>query len=543
MWVYGLFLFGGFFYAVTIFAATDDQSQDQNQSTQTSSTAPSTSETTMVKFYIKEYRVEGAHQLKPLDIEKSVYPFLGPERTSEDVEKARAALEQAFKDKGFQTVTVEIPSQSGRRGVVILKVVENTVGRLRVKGSRYFLPSDIKRKAPSIQEGKVPDFNEVSKDIIALNQHPDLRVTPVLRAGVEPGTVDIDLNVADKMPLHGSIEINNRYSVDTTELRVNGSISYNNLWQLGHTAGFSFQIAPERLEDAEVFSAYYSARIPGVDGLNLMLQATKQNSDVSTLGGAAVAGKGEVIGARAMIALPSGKSFYQSLTLGFDYKRFDENVLFGGEEISTPIAYYPLSAFYGATWTGKKGFTEFNTGVTFHLRGMGSDTVEFDNKRYNADGAFIYLKGDISHTHDLPGGFQVFAKTQGQIAGQPLINSEQIAAGGLSTVRGYLEATSLGDNGLFGTVELRSPSLLFGAKDKDANEWRVYAFLEGGYVTLNDPLPDQVDRFELASIGVGSRLKIWNHLNGSVDLGFPMISQGTTLENDLLVTFRLWADF
>ncbi|MEY4483401.1 MAG: hypothetical protein RL693_853, partial [Verrucomicrobiota bacterium] len=107
----------------------------------------------------------------------------------------------------------------------------------------------------------------------------------------------------------------------------------------------------------------------------------------------------------------------------------------------------------------------------------------------------------------------------------------------------YLEATSLGDNGLFGTVELRSPSLLFAANDKDKNEWRVYAFLEGGYVTLNDPLPDQLDRFELASYGVGSRLQLWGHLNGSIDLGIPLISQGVSLENDLLLTFRVWADF
>ena len=61
-----------------------------------------------------------------------VYPFLGSERTSEDVEQARAALEKAYHDKGFQTVSIEIPQQKMRRGVVILNVVEAKVGRLRV---------------------------------------------------------------------------------------------------------------------------------------------------------------------------------------------------------------------------------------------------------------------------------------------------------------------------------------------------------------------------------------------------------------------------
>ena len=90
---------------------------------------------------------------------------------------------------------MEIPPQSARGGVVVLHVVENTVGRLRVKGSRYFSLGQIKKGAPSLAEGKVVDFNEVTKDIVALNQLPDRRVTPELRPGVEPGTVDIDLNV------------------------------------------------------------------------------------------------------------------------------------------------------------------------------------------------------------------------------------------------------------------------------------------------------------------------------------------------------------
>ena len=41
----------------------------------------------------------------------------------------------------------------------------------------------------------------------------------------------------------------------------------------------------------KVYSGYYLARVPGVDGLSLMLTGTKQDSNVSTLGGIGVAGK------------------------------------------------------------------------------------------------------------------------------------------------------------------------------------------------------------------------------------------------------------
>jgi hemolysin activation/secretion protein len=496
-------------------------------------------------LYIREFRVQGAKLMSGADVGEVVYPYLGPERTAEDVERARAALENAYHSKGFQTVSVEVPQQRAKGGVVVLKVVENKVGRLRVRGARYFLPSDIKREIPSLAEGRVPNFNDVTREIIALNQLADRRVTPVLQAGVEPGTVDIDLNVKDSFPMHGSIELNNRYSADTVPLRLNGSISYNNLWQLAHSAGFSFQVAPERPEDATVFSGYYIAPVPGINGLSLMLMGTSQDSNVSTLGGAAVAGRGQVIGLRALTRLPSRPGFYQSFSFGMDYKHFDEDVTVGTTVLATPIDYYPITANYGATWTDKYGFTEFNGALNFHLRGTGSDAIEFDSKRYLADGAYIYFRGDLSRTHDLPLGLQLFGKIQGQLADSPLINSEQISGGGMSTVRGYLESSALGDNGIFGSLELRSPSLI-GSANPDGerrNEWRFYAFYDVGKLTLNEPLPEQQAGFELASWGLGSRLRLFGHLHGSVDFALPLEPQANTDVDEWLLTFRVWADF
>ena len=527
--------------------------QTPETATETDSEASNEPAPVLNHFYIREYRVQGVKHLPVLEVEKAVYPFLGPRRTAEDVEQARAALQKAYDEKGYKTVTVEIPPQEPKRGVVKLLAVENTVGRLRVHGAKYFSISQIKKQVPSMAEGTVVDFNRVTKEIIALNQLPDRQVSPSLKPGVEPGTVDIDLEVKDKLPLHGTLELNNRYSADTTELRINGGISYNNLWQKGHAAGFNFQVAPENIEDAEVYSAYYLARFEDLDNFSLMFNGTKQDSNISTLGGAAVVGRGEIMGVRGLFTLPSGNKFYHSLSAGVDYKHFGENVIVQTDEVSTPITYWPASLNYGATWTQEHGFTELNAGVTMHFRGTGSDPAEFDAKRYQADGGFFYFRGDLGHTQDLPFGLQVYGKVQGQATANSLINTEQISGGGLSTVRGYLESSILGDQGIFGTLELRTPSLLGfmnpkleGKPDPEKakyNEWRFYGFVDGGRMTLNQPLPDQLSSFVLASWGVGTRLKMWNHLNGSLDAGFPLKEAGIIKKNDLLLTFRLWTEF
>jgi hemolysin activation/secretion protein len=256
---------------------------------------------------------------------------------------------------------------------------------------------------------------------------------------------------------------------------------------------------------------------------------------------------------RTIITLPPAEGLFHSLTLGTDYKHFTQQVGVGGTALSgpvdiptnNPIDYYPMSALYSATWLGKTHLTAFNAGVTFNFRGMGSSENLFENKRFGASGNFIYLRGDLSNTQDLPKDFKVMAKVQGQVASGPLIDSEQIAGGGLGTVRGYLEAEVLGDNGVFGTVELQSPSLLgwIPKAQEKGDEWRVYAFVDAGYLTIYDPLPEQEDHFGLASVGLGSRIRLIDHFTGSVDAGCPLTSQSSTSAHDLLFTFRVSAEF
>ncbi|HEX8312466.1 MAG TPA: POTRA domain-containing protein [Chthoniobacteraceae bacterium] len=494
-------------------------------------------------MYIREYRVQGARNLPRISVEEAVYPYLGPGRTSEDVEQARAALEKAYHEKGFETVSVEIPVQQVRRGIVRLQVVEATVGRFRVKGSRYFLPSHIKNRARSMAEGRVINFNQVTQEIVGLNQLADRQITPEIRAGVELGTVDIDLNVKDTFPLHGSVELNNRYTANTTPLRLSAALSYNNLWQLGHSIGGNFQISPQNPDEVRIYSGYYIARFPNYTPLSLMLTATKQESNTVIPGsGAGVTAPGEVIGLRALIALPPGKGFSQSLSVDFDYKHFEQTLTLAGLASSTPISYYPFTLGYSANWQGKGYNTAANAGITWHFRGMGSKRDAYDENRFRSDGNFVYFRGDIAHTQKLPEDFEVFGKVLGQIANRPLLNTEQIAGGGLDSVRGYLEAEALADNGLFGSLEVRTPSLLSWMKG-EGNEWRFYTFLEGGILILNDPLPEQEDRFELASYGFGTRFQMFDYLNASLDAGFPIVDGANTKTGDLRLTFRVWAEF
>jgi len=533
--------------------------------------------TAQPKLFIREYRVKGARQLKRLEIETAVYPYLGPERTEDDVKAACAALEKVYREKGYGAASVQYDAQIGKGGVITLQASEGTVAKLRVKGARYFSPADVKAAAPSLKEGSAINFNDVNKDILALNQLPDRRVLPALKPGAEPGTYDVDLEVKDKVPVHASIEVNNRNTANTKPLRVNASVNDTNLGQSGDAVGLSYQVAPQRRQDSEVLTGYYLARFAGLERTSFMLQGTKQNSNISTLGGTTVAGPGQIIEARTNITLPNGKDwstgkdwteFYHSISFGIAYKHFKQTIKTPGSETSgaggivTPITYFPLSVDYTATslnLTGKDSVTEFSAGINFHFRGLGSGPSKFNLNRNNADGGYIVLRGDLSHTQELWWDFQGFGKVSGQLSNQPLVSSEQFSGGGLSTVRGYTEAQAVGDDGICGTLELRSPSLFTvfkksgkvaqDAKTKvepekeTAKEWRFHLFGDAGGLVLHDALPDQKWRFGMVSVGAGTRIS-WNDLlSGSLDAGFPIYTLGHTKAQDWRLIFRMSANY
>jgi hemolysin activation/secretion protein len=87
------------------------------------------------RFDVYEYVIVGNTVLDTESIERAVMPFLGPSRTMNDVQSARAALERAYQARGFQSVGVDVPEQRVQDAVVTLQVVEATVGRLRVRGA------------------------------------------------------------------------------------------------------------------------------------------------------------------------------------------------------------------------------------------------------------------------------------------------------------------------------------------------------------------------------------------------------------------------
>ncbi len=506
-----------------------------------SAQATSTIQPPVPTFDVEAYDIDGAKLLRRIDVETAVYPYLGPGRTRADIDHAREALEKAYRDRGFQSVVVEVPAQSVRDNIVRMHVVEASIGRVRVTGARYFSPSAIRGEASAFQEGAVPNLDLAQKQLSDINRLPDRRVTPLLHAGQVPGTIDVDLKVTDTLPLHASVELNDDHSQNTPPLRVLSTVRYDNLWQLGHSLSLTYAVAPQDRAASEIYAGSYLAPVWG-SPWSLLAYGYRSNSNVATLGGTSVLGRGYAVGLRAILQLPRAGNLSQSLSFGMDFKNFDENINLGSSSTADTIRYWPVNLVYNIQSNGPEFSTKASLGLTAGVRGLGSDTAGFENKRADAAPNFVHLNLDVTQTEALGHGFEAAQRLSGQLTDQPLVSSEQFSAGGLTSVRGYLQSEVVGDNGISGSVELRSPSLA-PKLGRFVDELRLYAFADGATLSVLDPLAGQKDFFTLASAGLGMRVELFKHLNGDVAGAVPLIDGPVTNRDRPRVTFSLKSEF
>ena len=518
------------------------------------------------RFDVLEYEVEGNTVLAARVVEQAVLPQMGPQRSMAQVEAARAALEKAYQDAGYLSVLVDLPEQRIVDGVVRLRVLEGRIDRVRVTGARYYSQAHIRSVAAAFQEGEVPNFNLAQAQLADLNRSADRQVQPVLRAGLNPGTVDVELKVKDQLPLSGSVDVHNHHAANTDALRLSASLRYDNLLQRDHTLAINLSTTPRELQQTQVLTLGYT--VPGAHDASWVFSYTFSNSTVEPLGNT-VLGSGNTVGLRwtqpfgsngASTGGSTGGNTGNSpgggahtISVGAELRDLQQRVRAGTDssagsgaagEISTPLRYLPFMLGYSGQWrhegAGPDAQSNLQANFSFGIRGLLRRSVpcppdnslqdQFACNRDGADGGFATLRLDARHARpmffDWPGTFS--ARLIGQLAGQPLVSGEQITAGGAASVRGYFEAEASGDIGVLASLQWQGPNWAaaisrgLGLPERQLTEWSALGFVEGARVRIHDPQPGQAARTDLAGAGLGLRLGAAPGASAEIDLAWPL---------------------
>ncbi|MFM9978824.1 MAG: ShlB/FhaC/HecB family hemolysin secretion/activation protein [Sphingomonadaceae bacterium] len=526
--------------------------------------APSIEPQTAV-FAIDAFDVVGNTLLDELTVDATVLPFGGPDRTVSDIDAARAALEKQYRDRGFDSVIVnaETPDQFA---IVRLQVIETRVGTVSVKGARFASEAVVRQQLAEIEPGKVPNFRRVERQISEANRHfANREITLLPRAGAAPGTIDVEARVTDTLPLTASLEVNNNRNRDTAPLRFNASIGHTDLWGRGHRLSFGFGVAPERPSNSQILSAGYVAPILG-SPWSLSLNGLRSTSNTAlSLGSQTVIGNGYTIGGRAQYEIPVVGSTAQVIRFGADFKDYKQDIsaTIGGAltQQFPRLRWLSLVGDYVVQQSSERATSSLTVSLSTGVRAGSQQQVEIDNPeaflplqpptifvpafqytRADARGNYTKLSAEAVHTQSVLTDLVLVGRAQGQISDTPLLPNEQFSIGGFYTVRGYLVGEAVGDNGIVGTLEVRSPDYATPIGEF-VDSARYFVFVDGGLVRTLRVLPQQSRGTPLASFGIGARLELFKTLTGEVVGAVPLRDGEVTRRGDPRVNFSVRAGF
>lgn len=341
-----------------------------------------------------------------------------------------------------------------------------------------------------------------------------------------------------KSQFHGSIELDNQYSADTKPLRATLALNYTNLFSQADELSAAYQLAPQDVEQVNVFATNYTAHpLPG--GFQPSVYFIDANTNVPTAEAAGVVGKGQIVGLRISHALTAAAAATQTLSLAIEYKHFRNSPPFDSEEPNTPISYPDLVLAYAGNWSLGGNQAGVNVAASYGPHGGANTPGAYADGDFHARADYFDLRADSAILAALPKGWRFYARLAGQYTRDSLNIDEEYSVAGVDAVRGYLEAEVLGDRALKGTLQLQSP--VWQRATRQIGD--AFLFCDAAVAQMLETVPGETMTMHPRSWGLGVDLLAWKHLSAALTWARPLASADVTHAGETRLLFLARASF
>lgn len=96
-------------------------------------------------FILNDIKVTGSTLFEPDHFRKAYEPYLGKKVTYQDVDDIAAKIKSEYKKLGYLTTNVYLPEQDVVAGSIEMRILEGTVGEVKVEGNKWFSEKLIKK--------------------------------------------------------------------------------------------------------------------------------------------------------------------------------------------------------------------------------------------------------------------------------------------------------------------------------------------------------------------------------------------------------------
>lgn len=480
------------------------------------------------KFFLKRVDFVGAEKLPKNQLKRYASVLEGKEVTLGQVNILARRVRLVARKAGLLVAVVRVPPQEITDGVVRIVVTAGRYGQVKVSGAKHYTEEFVRRFFLPATQGGVVNSESLYRQLLILNEFPDLAVQSRFVAGREPGTSDVLLQVRDSKPVHTVYDYNNFGSRLVGRNRVGATLTVGNAFTQGDE--FLLRLVDSWPGRSHIFTnAGYSFPISG-RGTKLSFQFADAETHVRGRGLDALNIRGDANIYSLIATHPWVRTFTQVQNLSATVSAKSITNLFFGDQVTSQDELRTLTLATDGARGDRLGRWIYSVGAAFGLGELlgGKPNNSALNSRVGAGNEFAKLSVDVLRNQDLKKNRYLLIRTGFQVSTEPLLTAEQYGIGGPDSVRGFIQSEALGDEGYTISAEYRQQ--VYRSK-KGTELVQAVAFLDHGHVELKLPQVGEVAERSLTGAGVGLRAAIGPKASLRLDLGMP-ISQARNADGD-----------
>jgi hemolysin activation/secretion protein len=441
---------------------------------------------------VKAFSFSGNKVVPTSVLEELAAPLAGRAVSLAELEDLRQKISRYYVDRGYINSGALLMPGFYRDGVVNVLIVEGTVDELRAAGLDRLRASYLRQRL--LRADEPFNVNTLQERFQLLLTDPLFaKVNARLQPGAKPGSAILDVDVTRARPWDLSLFLNNYQPPSTGSEAIGLSGVIRNLTGFGDALDATCQQGLDRGGRCNVgwtVPVLYRTELHARSdhGESSVLEEPVNELDVDSI-------------------LDSWEVGVTQILLDSIRRRFALGLTFTHRENSTKLLGQPFSFVAGeSTGTSRvdavrfeQDFVERWENQTFALR----STFSFGktNTDPNAPGAvpaqrYVVWLGQTQFTRRvMDNGANIFLRGTVQWTHDRLVPLEQIAVGGVGSVRGYRENQLVRDQGYFVNVEFRYP--LF---DRPGDRHRLILI---PFFDFGEAWNIGEEREQLSSVGLG----------------------------------------
>jgi len=429
-------------------------------------------------------------------------------------------------------VTLTVPEQDISSGTLQLIVKISRIGKIEVKGNKWFSKKSIEESI-QLEEDEMVAADLLDQDLYWLNRNPFRQVDALFLPGKDPNTTDIELQVHDRFPLRtytgidntgNDVTGNNRFFVglDSGQLfKTDQRLSYQFVSSTDFKRFYShvlfYELPLPWRHLLQIYGGYghvdASFRVPDIQGTKFHTKGWSMQTSL-----------------RYDIPLKPLYRLLHEFIWGFDFKRTNNNLDLGGPPIISENNVNLAQFMVGYNL----GYDVAPVTLSFALEGYASpgewiadqSDSDYQSLRPFSKNRYVYARSAFTLVWDFFEKWTFHQAVRWQWASINLLPSEEYGVGGYNTVRGYKERLVNGDNVFILNLEVHTPKVsllypLLGHK-KFQDTFEFLLFFDYGFQQVKQPVYKQNKTNNLASVGPGIRYQVSPYLTLRVDWGFQL---------------------